>query len=221
MYQTLAQCQENGLDFQLRKVAIDGRSEYELTINGVFIMASYNHLSSELLIRSAPKYLHTDQDVHILIGGLGMGFTVNEACSLRSAAKIDVVEKHSAVVNWNQQHLAECNQCCLDDPRVQVILSDFYTYILDTEQKYHLICMDIDNGPMMLVEENNLRVYNREFFQKVQQHLCTGGVFAVWSCNPDPELEKELASVFTDCTVEEVYEIHQGEEVPYYLYFAG
>lgn len=220
MVEKVAECRENGIDFLLRRVPIDDRLEYELTINGVFIMASYNHLSSELLVRSAPKYMDADADLHILIGGLGMGYTVSEACSLESVTKVDVVEKHSIVVDWNREYLSEGNKNCLDDPRVRVILSDFYLYILNTEQKYHLICMDIDNGPMMLVEETNLRVYHREFFQQIKPHLQPGGVFAVWSCNPDPELEEELGNVFTSCTVEEVYEVHQGAEVPYYIYFA-
>ncbi|MDD4754166.1 MAG: hypothetical protein PHT78_13155, partial [Desulfitobacteriaceae bacterium] len=85
--------------------------------------------------------------------------------------------------------------------------------------KYHIICMDIDNGPMMLAKESNHRVYRKSFFQRINDILKPGGVFGVWSCNPDQNLIREGESIFSRCTLETVWEEHQGRQVPYYLYY--
>lgn len=196
---------------------INGVSEFELVINGVFIMASYNHLSSELLVRHAVKPGISNQA--ILIGGLGMGYTVKEACSFSEVNRIDVVEIEPVIVEWNRTWLKELNGNCLEDARIRVIEEDFYHYVQKCEHSYDLISMDIDNGPMMLVNEQNERVYQAQFFEKISSMLKPTGVFAIWSCDYDEALEQEVRLVFGDCTVEEIIEEHSQRQVPYYLYF--
>lgn len=195
---------DRGARLQLWQNIIDGQRELELIIDGVFIMASYNHLSSELLIRNTMKHFQSQNDIDILVGGLGMGFTVKEACTYPGIKKIDVVEIQPVIVKWNQEHLYNYNGGCLDDNRVEIIIDDFYDYVTGTDKCYDIISMDIDNGPMMLVKADNERVYNLDFFERIKGIVKPGGIFVIWSCNEEPGLLEQTRQVFNDCYMEEV-----------------
>jgi spermidine synthase len=195
---------------------INGIKEYELIINGVFIMASYNHLSSELLVRNA---IRPGQNTEILVGGLGMGYTVKEACAHTEVVGVDVIEIEPVIIEWNRTWFKKGNNACLDDQRVKVMEDDFFSYVQNCEKTYDLIGMDIDNGPMMLVNDTNARVYRAGFFRQILSLLNHEGVFAIWSCNHDENLLQEARLVFPDCQAEEVIEEHDGRKVPYYIYF--
>lgn len=209
-----------GAELQLWENRIEGRKEWEMVINGVFIMASYNHLSSELLVKNAVQRVDKREGLDILIGGLGMGYTVKEACRYPEVVRIEVVELEPVVVEWNRLYFQDENAGCLDDARVRVVNGDFHDYVMVTPHVYDIITMDIDNGPMMLVQEGNRRVYDSGFFRKVREILAPGGVFAVWSCNHDPRLAERLEEEFSVCEMDEVIEEHNRRQVPYYLYFA-
>ena len=219
MRELIAEQRNKGSELQLWTNIMDGDLEYELVVNGVFIMATYNRLSSELLVRHGIKGAVPKEKLKVLIGGLGMGFSVREACLFPRVDKIDVVEIEPAIASWNRTYLKDINQKCLSDPRVHVNIADFFQFVMNTSHKYHIICMDIDNGPMMLAKESNHRVYRKSFFQRINDILKPGGVFGVWSCNPDQNLIREGESVFPQCTMETVWEEHQGRQVPYCLYY--
>lgn len=206
---------------QLWQHLIAGQLEWELVVNGVFIMATYNRLSSEILIRGGLARLSAPAPWSVLIGGLGMGFSAREACLEPRVGRVEVVEIEKAVIAWNRQHLAEVNGGCLLDPRLRVHQGDFFARVTETADRYHLVAMDIDNGPMMLAREGNSRVYGADFFRLVRDRLLPGGIFAVWSCNPAPELLALGREVFLSAGEEIVYEDHAGRQVPYYIYFMG
>lgn len=211
---------DRGAQLQLWEHFIDGQIEFEMIINGVFIMASYNHLSSELLVRNPMKYFNNHSNVNILVGGLGMGFTVKEACSFGEVGEIDVVEIQPAIVNWNREYLNEFNGSCLNDSRVNIVIDDFHNYVTKTDKCYDIISMDIDNGPMMLVKMENKRVYNLDFFRRMKEIMKPQGIFVIWSCNSEPELLEQIGLVFDCCYVEEVMEEHHHQTISYFLYFA-
>src|SRR5690554_5996871 len=99
---------------------MDGKKEYELVINGVFIMASYNSLSSKLLVRNAVDKLNIENS-SLLIGGLGLGYSLKEACSLgKKIGQITVVECNSAVIECNLTVLNGLNGKYLSDDRVEL-----------------------------------------------------------------------------------------------------
>lgn len=196
---------------------VDGVRAYEMLINGVFIMASYNRLSSELLVRHPITSMAAE--TKILVGGLGMGYTVREACSYQKVRRVDVVELEPVVIDWNKTWFKELNSSCLEDERVRVIQDDFFNYVKTCPVKYDLICMDIDNGPMLLVNEFNSRVYRAQFFRQIKKILNPQGVFAIWSCNYDADLLQETRQVFAICRVEEAIENHADSEISYFLYF--
>ncbi len=199
---------------------INGKREYELLINGVFIMATYNSLSSELLVKNAVDKLSI-RNGSLLIGGLGLGYSVKQGCQHSDKIeKIKVVEFNPHVIECNLSVLQELNGRFLSDSRVELLNDDFIKYIRFTPEKFDIICMDIDNGPMLIVNEGNKDAYATPFFSRVLDVLNEGGVFVIWSCNSDDQLLVDMQKIFPKCHVEEVYEQHNGEAVPYYLYFA-
>lgn len=204
---------DRGARLQLWEHNIKGERELEMVIDGVFIMASYNHLSSELLIRNAMKHFQSSNSIDVLVGGLGMGFTVKEACLYPDIEHVDVVEIQPAIVKWNKEYLYNYNDRCLEDDRVNIIVDDFYDYVTSTNKKYDIVSMDIDNGPMMLVKANNERVYNLSFFEKVKEIMKPGGIFVIWSCNQEPGLLEQTRQVFNKCYMEEVIDnLHDREQ---------
>ena len=219
MRELIAEQRNKGSELQLWKSIMGGNSEYELVVNGVFIMATYNRLSSELLVRNGIKKAVPEEKLKVLIGGLGMGFSVKEAGLFPCVDRIDVVEIEPTIAIWNRAYLKDVNKNCLEDHRVNVNIADFYQFVMNASHKYHIICMDIDNGPMMLAKESNHRVYRKGFFQRIYDILKPGGVFGVWSCNPDQNLIREGECIFPECNMETVWEEHQGRQVPYYLYY--
>ena len=203
---------------QLWAWEIDCVTEYEMVVNGVFLMSTYNSDTEMLMVRRAIE-LSGSQSSDILIGGLGMGFSVKEACVHASKpSSIDVVEIDPVVLEWNLD-LIDRNRAYLADPRVHLIQDDFVRYVRKTKKKYHVICMDIDNGPMLLVYEKNEYAYSTSFFAKVRKALGENGVFAIWSGNQDKHLLKDMTASFRECLVEEAFQEIDGKEVAYYLYY--
>lgn len=212
-----SQPQENG-ELQLFVHHMDGKEEYELVTGGVFVMATYNALSSMLLVRNAAARC-SKSNARLLIGGLGFGYSIAEALALPQIEQVDVVELTPEIIQWNQTLLSHVNGALLSDARVVTIEGDFVHYVQQTEKTYDLICMDIDNGPMLLVHPGNERAYSTDFFRRVAKVLRPGGVFGIWSCNADDDLKEAMARVFSCTSVDVVMENHRGRDVPYYLYY--
>lgn len=206
-------------DLQLWENQMDGKLEYELMVNGVFIMASYNALSSERMVEDAVRR-YGKPGCKVLIGGLGLGYSVQAALRCGDLiSEIQVVELNKQVIDWNRTILHPINHGCLEDPKVTIHHGDFIEYIRRTDQSYDAICMDIDNGPMLLSSANNQEAYSLPFFKRVFSTLNPGGVFTVWSCGKAPELLQDMGRVFSSCEEEEIMETLQRKEFPYYLYF--
>ena len=207
-------------EVQLQRSLIDGRWQYELIVNGVFIMASYNALSS----RELSRLPLSEQDwqgcrPEVLVAGLGLGYTVREACGFANVGRIDVVEINENVVALNRGPLTEINGNCLADPRVRVFEQDFFDYIGSCRERYDLICMDIDNGPMQLARNENSRVYLGSFFRRVRDRLRTDGMFWVWSCSESLPLLQNMERVFDAAGERVIFEEVMGKSTPYYLYW--
>lgn len=209
---------ENG-ELQLWKCGRKDTPAYEIIINGVFIMASYNSDSSKRLITSALKRMDEGTPLSVLIGGLGMGFTLREACRHERIRHIDVVEMEPVIVRWNETHFDTFKGACRQGERVRLRIGDFYRFAMAGEHAYDLVSIDIDNGPMLLVNEGNERVYTPAFLKVIRGVLKPGGVCVIWSCGRDRVLEESLQAVFGAAEIEEVTERFKGRDVAYYLYF--
>jgi spermidine synthase len=140
---------------------------------------------------------------HLLIGGLGMGFTLRAALTeLGSEARIVVAELIPAVVTWARGPMAKLFGDSLTDPRVSVRETDVADLIRSRPAAYDAILLDVDNGPDALAREANNALYDLKGLRAAHAALRPGGVLAVWSSGPDLKFTKRLRE--TGFEVEEI-----------------
>jgi spermidine synthase len=134
-------------------------------------------------------------NAQILIGGLGMGFTLRAALSAMAAdARITVAEIVPEIVDWAGGPLAPIFAGSLDDPRVAIEVADVVAVIGKAKARYDAILLDIDNGPEGLSRDGNDRLYSLAGLGKAQAALRPEGVLAVWSAHPDAKFTGRLGS---------------------------
>ncbi|GAB3283761.1 spermidine synthase [Parasphingorhabdus pacifica] len=175
----------------------------ELRVNGIFVMDTA-HTATERLLASTTlngPFGDAIQDgARVLIGGLGLGFTLDEVLSDPRVAEAHVVEIEPAVVEWNRRGLVTDTASALRDERVRVSTGDVADVLAGSPpDSVDVILLDVDNGPGFLVYEANAAVYRRAFLSTCAERLPDGGLVAVWSANEAPELVAELREVFGGC----------------------
>ncbi len=129
----------------------------------------------------------------LLIGGLGMGFTLRSALgALPGDAKVEVSELVPAIVKWARGPMAHVHGGSLDDPRVRVIESDVGDLIAAARSSYDSILLDVDNGPDALSRDTNDRLYDLDGLHRAKAALKPGGLLAIWSAAADPAFSRRL-----------------------------
>lgn len=157
-------------------------TEFSIMLGSNELMNSRVKGSEEALATLAAAKMAGGKSPRILIGGLGMGFTLRAALNaVGKDAVIVVAEVVPAVVEWARGPLAELFGDCLDDPRVDVRIADVGTLIGQAAGQYDAILLDVDNGPDGLTLNSNDRLYNRSGVRAALAALQPGGVLAVWS----------------------------------------
>jgi spermidine synthase len=191
---------------------------HELISNGVFLMDSEDcsterKLASESLARvSRPEI--------VVIGGLGLGFTLLEVAASSLPRAIHLVEIEGLLVDWASQGLIPQAHSALRDPRVRVHIADIRTYVESLAcNAVDLILIDVDNGPDFLVHESNAPLYESPFFETALKALRSGGLISVWSSSRSARLQDALAGVF-NCCDEVAFDVTRaGRQFEYFLYF--
>ena len=185
----------DGTVFSLHKH--DGK--FYLKYNGFDLMSTALTFSEELLAQigcadllegkaSRPKH------PNILIGGLGLGFTLKRTLELvGSPATVEVAELMPPLIEWNRTHLVEHNGPLLEDPRTKITQGDLYD-ILPRKGKgsYDALLLDIDNTPDDLITSGNARLYTQSFLAKIKEVLTPNGCVAYWLSEPAPKFKKCL-----------------------------
>ncbi len=162
--------------------------EFSIRISGVQgdLMNSRAHGSEEALARLACDRLKSDDKAQILVGGLGMGFTLAAALdSVSPLAQVTVAELIPAVVEWNKGPLGQCAGQPLRDTRTRVHIGDV-AELLDRAQSFDAIMLDVDNGPEGLTHSDNQWLYSLEGLKALYKTLRPEGIAAIWSAGPDP-----------------------------------
>lgn len=156
----------------------------------------------------------------VLIGGLGLGFTLKRVLELvGSPATVDVAELMSRVIEWNRTYLVEYNGPLLKDPRTNVILADLFDCLGDGEL-YDAILIDIDDTPDALITEDNAKLYTPSFLALLRESLNPGGCLAYWMATPSPKLEMVLKKAGFDLTEHHAKPHEQSEETWHRIYVA-
>ena len=149
--------------------------------------------SEAALATLAARKIEAVEKPHLLIGGLGMGFTLRTALAvLRPGARIAVAELVPAVVAWARGPMAEIFGGSLSDPRVSILETDVTEVIRSHPRSFDAILLDVDNGPEGLTRKANDALYNSAGLNAAHTALRPRGVLAVWSSGPNPPFEKRL-----------------------------
>ncbi len=178
-------------------------AEFSIMLGANELMNSRLSGSEEALARLSCARIAGRPRPNLLIGGLGMGFTLRAALAeLGEDASVTVAELVPAVIDWARGPLADLFAGSLDDPRVTVQLADVGAVIRSAGQAFDAILLDVDNGPEGLTRKGNDALYDLAGLRASHAALTPGGVFAVWSSAPDNGFTKRLKQA--GLSVEEV-----------------
>jgi spermidine synthase len=171
-----------------------GKDDFFIKISGGGeLMNSRAHGSEDALGSLPCKRLQGKQDARVLIGGLGMGFTLAAALScLAPGAEATVAELIPEVVEWNRGPLGDCSGRPLDDVRTQVYRGDVVQLLRQNQAHYDVIALDVDNGPEGLTTSSNDWLYSMNGIITAQRALRTDGILAYWSAGPDAKFHDRL-----------------------------
>jgi spermidine synthase len=167
--------------------------DFEVIANGTFLMDTRDGRSERALVREAVAGM---RDARVLLGGLGVGFSLDEALRAPEVVEVVVVEVEPAVVEWGRTHLRPHGGAGLDDPRVGVLVADLAEAVETLEPAFDAVCLDVDNGPGWLVHERNRRLYDQVGLRAMRRLLRPGGRVAVWAAAADAGFEARLREYF-------------------------
>ena len=167
--------------------------DFSIQLDGQELMHSRQHESELDLARLGCAHLTGRKEAAILIGGLGMGYTLRQALDMLGPdARVVVGELMAAVVEWNRIYLGERNGWPLEDARVDLKKGDVVDLIAQAAGRYDAILLDVDNGPHALTDPGNSRLYGSEGLRACRRALRGNGCLAVWSAAPGREFERRL-----------------------------
>lgn len=164
--------------------------QLELIMNGVFLMSTGNGESERELVRAVGAR------GRLLIGGLGVGYSLAAAVAEPAVSDIVVVESEADVIAWNGTYFRPYNRGALDDPLVTVVHADIGDYLAARPAPFDGICLDTDNGPGWLSRPGNATLYGEAGLGRLKNLLKPGGRLAVWAAEQSPEFAALLGSVF-------------------------
>jgi spermidine synthase len=186
-----------GADVQLR--LMQRGAEFSMRLGQNELMSSRLSGSEEALATLACRRIEAVKRPHLLIGGLGMGFTLRAALAvLGSDARIMVAELVPAVIAWARGPMADIFGDSLDDPRASIREADVVDVIRSHDSAFDAILLDVDNGPEGLIRKANDALYDLKGLNAIRRALRPGGVFAVWSSGPNPLFSKRLRAAGFD-----------------------
>jgi spermidine synthase len=160
--------------------------EFSIRVDGTELMNSRIHGSEDAMAELVCARIASLPCPRVLIGGLGMGYTLAAALNrLGAESRVVVAELVPTVVAWNRGPLADLAGRPLDDDRVTVRECDVAEVLRAEQRSYDAILLDVDNGPRGLTQKGNDRLYTRTGLGAAFTALRPGGVFALWSAGPN------------------------------------
>ncbi len=189
--EVIEKCATDSGEIQLQRRGL----HYEIISNGTFLMATYNGESERTLVSAALRACARPN--HVLIGGLGVGFSLAEALLDERVKQVSVVEIEPKIIEWNKGYLNHFSGNAVENMRTRVIQSDLLAWMTQTDERFDAICLDIDNGPDWTVTESNLSLYTDAGLGRLKDMLTPGGVVSFWSAAPAPDFQARLTRNFS------------------------
>lgn len=190
----------------------------ELRVNGVFVMDTLETTSEIELAAQALDLV--DQPASVLIGGLGLGFTLQRVLADPRVQRAVVVEIEEPLVRWMRDGTVPHGPALLADSRATVVNADITMAIAEARSTYDLVLLDVDNGPGYLVHDGNEAVYEEPFLRRCHDVLGPGGVLVVWSAAAAPDLVEAMREVFGEVEEQAHDVLLQDRPEQYFLYLA-
>lgn len=162
--------------------------EFSIKISGKRgeLMNSRVYNSEKVLSQLGCAHIKPHHDAHILVGGLGMGYTLAAALKAVNAdSQVTVAELIPEVVEWNKASLGSCAGNPLQDPRTQIHIGDVKELLTSRAPTFDAILLDVDNGPKGLTHEDNNWIYSEDGLKDIYDTLQPNGMLAIWSAGPD------------------------------------
>lgn len=177
-----------------RELSLHRRGDdFFIQLDGEELMSTRRHGSETEMAALALEGLPAAGRKRVLIGGLGLGYTLRATLELLPGdGVVEVAELFPGVVRWNRQHLTVLGRP-LDDPRVRVVERDVGAVLGGGRPgRYSAILLDVDNGPSAFCLGSNSGLYGRAALERMREALAPGGALAVWSAHTDPAFERRL-----------------------------
>jgi len=172
---------------------------YLIRADGVELMSTRRHLSEDKLAEVACAPLRTRRGARVLIGGLGLGFTLREALRhLGPDAEVVVAELVAEVIAWNANPDYALSAEAMADPRVRIVHDDVSNVLRKNVGGFDAIMLDTDNGPEGMIMKENSRLYAVRGIANTMAALRSGGTIAYWSVGDDPDFERSLKNAGLD-----------------------
>lgn len=191
----------DGTDLRLTRHA----SELVILANGRSLMSSRMHGSEEALAALGCRRARALDAPWVLVGGLGMGFTLRATLDLLPTDAVVVVsELVPAVVEWNRGPLGPLAGHPLTDTRVRVQVEDVASTLRASPARFDAVLLDVDNGPSAMTASTNARLYDNQGVAAARDALAPDGVLAVWSARDDRKFEQRLRYAGLEVEVERV-----------------
>ncbi len=193
--------------------------DFYVSLDGFELMSTRAHDSERALAhRVCGDLPGQPTPQRVLIGGLGLGFTLRAALeTVGRRAEVVVAELFPTVVEWHREFLGDFGRA-IEDPRCEIVEKDVAELVTGSEA-WHAILLDVDNGPEAPCVERNRRLYSREGIERLRDSLVIGGVLGVWSTDRDPAFVKRLEKAGMEVWLESVH-AHAGRGAKHTLFFA-
>ncbi len=203
----------------LRQRTEDDGTTLELRANGVFVMDTRETTSERALAHEALARHHDPRSV--LVGGLGLGFTLAEVLADERVRRAVVVEIEPALVGWLRDGTVPHGPALLADERVEVVVADVRETIESAPAgRLDVVLLDVDNGPGHLVHDANAELYGRALLRTTRRALSPGGLAVVWSATHDQTLHEAMGEVFGNAEAT-AYDVDlQGRAEQYWLHLS-
>lgn len=185
-------------DLMLRRrrlIQLGGLDIYEVKLGKDFLMSSLFHEAESQLSKLGLGMLEK-QELDVVVGGLGLGYTAVSTLEDRRVTSLVVVEFLEGVIQWHQKGLVPLGRTLMEDPRCRLVHGDFFALSRNVSKsfdpespgkKHDAILLDIDHTPTRLLHQTNKRFYTEEGLEELARHLKPGGVFALWADGPPEE----------------------------------
>lgn len=219
MTEEVARAENDRGELVLRRRTTDaGAPVLELRANGVFVMDTLETSSEIELAALALELVPDPRDV--VVGGLGLGFTLQRVLADPRVERVTVVEVEESLIRWMRDGTVPHGPALLADRRVQIVNADIVMAVAEARRTYDLVLLDVDNGPGCLVHADNAGLYSSARLEQVRGLLNAGGVLVVWAADRSPELLASLEEVFGDGEERACDVLLQDRAEQYFLYVA-